>query len=454
MLMTRPHRFLWLGLLAVASGCGDPDPGTTFVARAGGLDLTVEEVARLLAPTPPRSDERAAALNVANLWVDYVLLATALGEDGTLAHLELAPLAEERARQGIVAPLRDSIVRADAPITEAELRRRYEREAPGSEIRTRQILLAVSPDASPTTVEGIREAIEALRRRIVEEGEDFETLAREHSQDRRTAERGGDMGFFGRGATVPPFEEAAYALEPGEVSEPVQTSDGWHIIRLEERRTPTLEQFRQQVQEQALVRYLDGLEAQAEPRLDQRAVDAVRDLARNPTAVRGQERDTLIYYDGGGVTTRHVQQHLGSQSPEVRSEIANAATDRIVVGVLRPLVRQQLLDAEVRRHGLEPGPAEIEAEAARLRQTLRDAARELELLALSVESDQGRAAAVDQAVREVLAQIAGNMRQVVGLGPLANVLREHYGFEIRDDRTILVVRRLDELRREGGGPAG
>jgi peptidyl-prolyl cis-trans isomerase C len=446
----RPHRFLWLSLFLVASGCGDPDPETTFVARAGGLDLTVEEVARLLAPTP-RSDERAAALNVANLWVDYVLLGTALGEDDRLAHLDLGALAEERARQGIVAPLRDSIVRADASISEAELLRRYEREAPGSEIRTRQILLVVSPEAPQSRVEGVRDAIEALRTRIVEAGEDFETLARQHSQDRRSAERGGDMGFFGRGATVPAFEEAAYALEPGEVSEPVQTVDGWHIIRLEERRTPTLAQFRQQVQDQALVRYLDSLEAQAAPRIDQRAADAVRNLARNPTAVSGQETDTLIHYDGGGVTTRHLQQYIGSQSPEVRSEIANAAAERILMGVLRPLIRQQLLDAEVRRHGLEPGPGEIEAEAANLRQMLRDAARELGLLRINVEG-VGRAAAVDQAVSEVLARIAASQRQVIGLGPLSNVLRQHYGYELRDDRTILVARRLEELREEGGGP--
>jgi peptidyl-prolyl cis-trans isomerase C len=452
MRMMRAHSFLCLGLIIFGSGCGAPDPETTFVARAGGLDLTVEEVARVLAPSAPRSDEQAAALTVANLWVDYVLLGAALGEDETLAHLDLGPLAEERARQEIVATLRDSIIRADASISEAELRRRYEREAPGSEIRTRQILFAVSPEAAQPQVEGARAAIEALRTRIVEAGEDFETLAREHSQDRRSAERGGDMGFFGRGATMPPFEEAAYALEPGEVSEPVQTADGWHIIRLEERRTPTLAQFRQQMEAQALARYLDDLEVQAAPRIDQRAAHAVRSLARNAAAVRGQERDTLIHYDGGGVTAQHLQQFLGSQSPEVRSEIANASSERILVGVLRPLVRQQLLDAEVRRHGLEPTPGEIEAEAAKLRQLLHDAGRELGLLGISDEGG-GRAAAVDQAVREVLAQIAGNQRQVFGLGPLSNVLRQHYAFEVRDDRMILVAGRLGELRRESEGPA-
>jgi hypothetical protein len=452
MRMMRAHSLLCLGLIAFGSGCGAPDPATTFVARAGGLELTVEEVARLLAPTAPRTDEQAAALTVANLWVDYMLLGTALGEDATLAHLELGPLAEERARQGILTPLRDSIIRADASISEAELRRRYEREAPGSEIRTRQILLAVSPEAPQAQVEGARAAMEALRTRIVEAGEDFETLARQQSQDRRSAARGGDMGFFGRGATVPPFEEAAYALEPGEVSEPVRTADGWHIIKLEERRTPTMEQFRQQMEAQALARYLDDLEVQAAPRIDQRSAQAVRNLARNPAAVRGQESDTLIHYDGGGVTTQHLQQYLGSQSPEVRSEIANASSERILVGVLRPLVRQQLLDTEVRRHGLEPAPGEIEAEAAKLREMLRDAARELGLLGITVEGD-GRAAAVDQVVQEVLARMAGNQRQVVGLGPLSNVLRQQYAFELRDDRMILVAGRVGELRRESEDPA-
>ena len=55
------------------------------------------------------------------------------------------------------------------------------------------------------------------------------------SEDEGSASSGGDLGTFGRGRMVAPFEEAVFALEPGEVSQPVLTQFGWHLIKLEER---------------------------------------------------------------------------------------------------------------------------------------------------------------------------------------------------------------------------
>lgn len=70
----------------------------------------------------------------------------------------------------------------------------------------------------------------------LDEGEDFAALASEYGTD-ATAERGGDLGWFSHGDMVPPFADAAFAMEPGTISDPVQTSFGWHIIKLNETRT-------------------------------------------------------------------------------------------------------------------------------------------------------------------------------------------------------------------------
>lgn len=79
-----------------------------------------------------------------------------------------------------------------------------------------------------------QEAAEAARARVVEGGESFADVAREVSTDQGTGANGGELGWFVREEMVAPFADAAFALEPGDISQPVQSEFGWHIILVEE----------------------------------------------------------------------------------------------------------------------------------------------------------------------------------------------------------------------------
>lgn len=110
--------------------------------------------------------------------------------------------------------------------------------------QARHILLKVDKDADEETVSKVQAKAGALLERI-KKGEDFAKLAKESSEDPGSAGKGGDLGLFGRGAMVPAFEKEAFALKVGEVSEPVRSRFGWHIIKLEKiepERTKPLEE--------------------------------------------------------------------------------------------------------------------------------------------------------------------------------------------------------------------
>jgi peptidyl-prolyl cis-trans isomerase SurA len=93
--------------------------------------------------------------------------------------------------------------------------------------------IVITPKPTGDKVKKARKQAEELMVRI-KAGEDFAELAREYSEDPGSGSQGGDLGFFSRGTMVPEFEEAAFALKPGEMSDLVQTKYGFHIIRTDE----------------------------------------------------------------------------------------------------------------------------------------------------------------------------------------------------------------------------
>ena len=152
-------------------------------------------------------------------------------------------------------------IQADIEVTDEEVERWYaenqEQLQQGEEVCARHILVETEEEAQALLQE-------------LEGGVDFSELAQEHSTDPGSGARGGDLGCFGRGMMVPPFEEAAFGAATGEVAGPVESQFGFHLIDVYERQEAgviPLEEVREDIRDQV-----------AQERLNE-AIEALRDQA-------------------------------------------------------------------------------------------------------------------------------------------------------------------------------
>jgi len=248
-----------LGLVVVSSAVTAQDAATdeTVIVRVNGDDITFgdldqirqgmgEQVLRL----PPDQQYRL----LVDIMIDARLMARQAEKDGLAEDPQVirrienerdAMLRREYLQTHVVDAITDETV---AAAFAAELAA-FE---PSEERRARHILVETEEEA--------REIIVALG-----DGADFSELASEKSRDPGSGRNGGDLGFFGRGMMVGPFEEAAFGLEVGEfTTDPVESQFGWHVIMVDEVRdepAPTLAERDPQIRQELL---RDGLIAASE----------------------------------------------------------------------------------------------------------------------------------------------------------------------------------------------
>jgi peptidyl-prolyl cis-trans isomerase C len=143
----------------------------------------------------------------------------------------------------------------DVPVDEAAVRKIYEdRKAEYEQVHARHILIRMQGSPTPvrpgqkdfTEEEALAKANE-LRKKILG-GADFAALATAESDDSVSAVKGGDLGTFTRGQMVPSFDEAAFTLKPGELSEPVKSQRGYHLIRVESHNFKSFEEMRPELE--------------------------------------------------------------------------------------------------------------------------------------------------------------------------------------------------------------
>lgn len=241
--MTKQARF-WLGT-ALALGLAAPAlaqdiTADTVVATVNGAEITLGHMQVLRNQLPAQYQELPDETLFEGI-LEQLIQQTALAQaiETNLTRRDLLALENERRAflagttldNAALAAASDAAVQAayDAQFTNAE---------PAREFNAAHILVETEAEAQT-----LKDALDG--------GADFAELAREHTKDPSGVSNGGALGWFGAGMMVQPFEDAVLVLEPGQVSGPVQTQFGWHIVKLNEVRlaeTPTLEDVRPEIE--------------------------------------------------------------------------------------------------------------------------------------------------------------------------------------------------------------
>jgi peptidyl-prolyl cis-trans isomerase C len=185
---------------------------------------------------------------------EYLLFAKAM-DSGIEKQPDIARKLEGARKKIIVDAFLEQQAAKD--LSEANIKAEYEKIKATS---SKEIELK----ASHILVDSEAKAIEIADK--LKNGADFEKLAKEFSKDKGSSISGGDLGYFTKEAMVKPFADAAFAMKIGEISKPVKSDFGWHIIKLTDKRQKSLkpmaemeESIKQQLRTKALHKYIDGL---------------------------------------------------------------------------------------------------------------------------------------------------------------------------------------------------
>lgn len=212
------------------------------VAKVNGKDITEAdmrlaeaEIGNELGSLPPETRRRVL--------VEYLIENQLFAEAAEGNKLGSGAQFDDRMQYWRRRALRDAFFDRSIKdaVSSADARKLYDQQVAGAkqeeEVRARHILVETEDQA--------KEVYEKIAH-----GEDFVRMAKENSKDPGSKEDGGDLGYFARGQMVPQFEEAAFKLKKGDISMPVQTKFGWHLIKIEDRRSrgaPSFDEVRERL---------------------------------------------------------------------------------------------------------------------------------------------------------------------------------------------------------------
>ncbi|MFN0115411.1 MAG: peptidylprolyl isomerase [Paracoccaceae bacterium] len=240
--MTRLPSLVGAAMLFAASALAalaEEPTAATVVAKVNSTEITLGQMISVRESLPQKYLTLPDDVLFKGV-LDQIIQQTVLAQKAEGALTEAQRLELEQQRRGYLANVTLTAA-VDAAVTEEAVKKAYDETygsaAPASEFHAAHILVKTEDEAKK-----IKEDLDA--------GGDFAEIAKRSSGDPGSAQSGGDLGWFGAGIMVEPFEKAVTALKPGETSAPVETQFGFHIIRLIETRAAaalTLEEKRDEI---------------------------------------------------------------------------------------------------------------------------------------------------------------------------------------------------------------
>jgi peptidyl-prolyl cis-trans isomerase C len=195
--------------------------------KTGDVEMAAEDLLAQLQSVPP--EQRFQFL------IEYLVERQLLAQAADKAKIASTDEYKRRLEYYSTKALRDSYFKTkiEPTISDEEAKKRYEEEiakiTPEEEVRARHILVKTEKEAKDVAAE-------------LKKGGDFEEIAKAKSIG-PSAPRGGDLGYFTKDKMVPEFSEVAFKLKKDQISAPVKTNFGWHIIKVEDRRMQQLQEF-------------------------------------------------------------------------------------------------------------------------------------------------------------------------------------------------------------------
>jgi len=431
----------WLAVVVLSKGCASPEPAAPVSFE--GLTLSTERLAELLVLGQPMPVDDDAALRLAEHWLEMAALGRAVldGADGALP----VDVPEAALRWELHQTVRERYLSERAPtrtVTREEVELLYD----SGELRLiAHVVRVASPRASRAEQNRQEQVAGSVLQRLREGGSWEEANA--SNEDPSTAGRNGILGLFARGELSPPLDRAAFALQPGAISDVVPSPVGFHVLyrpRLEDVRsyfTTLLEARGTRIRREAVA---DSMARAAGTAVAEGGVEALRSLAVRPHDPEAVGDRVLVRFDsltaaGEGMTSARVVEALRRLSADERRDVARgtrAQLEAFLYGLAR--------DRVVWRAAVEAGVEADDADRAFLEATYRaDLTEATEALDLTPGADRN---ALGRAVDAYLEAVVARRRSQVTVPPgLASMLLASGTWEWSDEGLERAVTRASSL---------